>query len=353
VAIVWAWLAWRRSGSPRPERLRLIGVVAAVSLLVFAPWAWRDWVVFGNPLPGQAVSNALSVTGFDIFAWNDPPTLARYLAVGPARLVEMRVEGLAHNVLNVLVLLGIPLAILGILALPWQARDRALRPVVLIGGITFLVTSLVFSVATTWGTFLHAAAPVHVLLIISALGALDAGLAWLGRRLGWTRQVAWTGAVLTVGGSALFAAALLPTVAAGARDTARTYAVLAREMAAIGAPLDGSRPVIHDFPIWLAETQRVPTLALPDETPSDVLDLATDPRFGAGWLIIGKKEHGSWPAVLDDASDPAAACFHEVPLAVPADPAEARAIEDVRIWRIGCDAPAAAVTHDPATRPSP
>ena len=122
VAVVWAWLAIRRSGSPLAERLRLIGVVAVVSLLVFAPWAARDWVVFGNPLPGQAISNALSVTGFDIFAWNDPPTLSRYLAVGPARLVEMRVEGLAHNVFNVLVFLGIPLSVIGILALPWQAR---------------------------------------------------------------------------------------------------------------------------------------------------------------------------------------------------------------------------------------
>ena len=267
VAMVWAWLAIRRSGSPLPERLRLIGVVAVVSLLVFAPWAARDWVVFGNPLPGQAVSNALSVTGFDIFAWNDPPTLSRYLAVGPARLVEMRVEGLAHNVLNVLVLLGIPLSVIGILALPWQARDRALRPVVLISAIAFLVTSLLFPVATTWGTFLHAAAPVHVLIIVSALGALDAGLARLGRRMGWNRPIAWLGAVLAVGGSALFAVALVPIIAAQARDTARTYAVLARQMAAIGAPLDGSHPVIHDFPIWLAETQRVPALALPDETP--------------------------------------------------------------------------------------
>ena len=45
----------------------------------------RDWLVFGNPLPGQAAANALSVTGFDIFAWSDPPTLARYLAVGLGR----------------------------------------------------------------------------------------------------------------------------------------------------------------------------------------------------------------------------------------------------------------------------
>ena len=351
VAAVWAWLAWRRRGSTRTERVRLIGIVAVVSLAVFAPWALRDWAVFGNPLPGQAVSNALSVTGFDIFAWNDPPTLSRYLAVGPARLLEMRVEGIAHNVFNVLALLGIPLSVLGILALPWQARDRALRPIVLVGAITFLVTSLLFPVATTWGTFLHAAAPVHVLLIISALGAFDAGLARLGRRLGWTRQVAWTGAVLTVGGSALFAVALLPAVSSGSVGSARVYEVLGRELAAAGVPMDGSEPVIHDFPIWLAETQRIPALALPDETPADVLDLAD--TFGARWLVIAKGDHGDWPEVLDAGGDPATACFHEVSLAVPADPDDALAIEDVRVWRIGCDAPAAVVTHDPAGRPSP
>ena len=175
----------------------------------------------------------------------------------------MRVEGLAHNMFNVLVFLGIPLSVVGILALPWQARDRALRPVVLISALAFLVTGFLFPVATTWGTFLHAAAPVHVLIIVSALGVLDAGLARLGRRMGWTRPIAWLGAVLAVGGSALFAVALVPIIATQARDTARTYEVLAREMAAIGAPLDGAHPVIHDFPIWLAETQRVPALALP------------------------------------------------------------------------------------------
>ena len=176
LAMIWAWLALRRRASGWRERLRLVAVVAVVSMLVYAPWAWREWVVFGNPLPGQAATNALSVTGFDIFAWKDPPTLSRYLAVGPARLAEMRLEGLGHNIFSVLVLLGIPLSILGTLALPWQARDRALRPVVPLAATTFLVTSLLFPVATTWGTFLHAAVPVHVLLIVAALGALDGGI---------------------------------------------------------------------------------------------------------------------------------------------------------------------------------
>jgi hypothetical protein len=352
MAAAWAWLAWRLPGRPRTERVRLIGVVAAVSLLVFAPWAIRNTVVFGNPLPGQALSNALSVTGYDIFAWNDPPTLARYLAVGPAELLAMRVAGLGHNIGRVLLLLGIPVSVLGILALPWQARDRALRPLVLVAGATFLVTALVFPVATTWGTFLHAAVPVHVLLIISALGALDAGLARLGRRLGWTRPVAWLGALLAVSASTLFSVAMLTAFSVGARDTERRYAVLAREMAEIGAPLDGSAPVIHDFPVWLAETARIPTLALPEETPSDVLDLASDPRFGARWLIVGEPGHGASPAILDG-SVPAADCFHEVTLPVPEDPADAAAIAGMRVFRIGCEGLAVRPALTSAARPSP
>ena len=347
LALTWAWLAWRLRGASRRERVRLIGVVAVISVLVFAPWAARNWVAFGSPLPGQTVANALSIRGEDVFAWNDPPTLARYLAVGPAELVGMRVTGVAHNLVNVLLLLGIPLAVVGLVALPWQARDRALRPVVILAGTTFLVTSLVFPVATTWGTFLHAAAPAHVLLIVSALGAFDGLFARLSAQLGWTRQVAWLGGVLAVGGSLLFSAVLLPPAAASGRETALRDQVLARELAAQGLALDGSTPVIHDFPIWLAETERVPTLALPYETPSNVLDLATDPRFRAR-LLIAVEDDNDWPQVLDTSTDPAAACFQEIRLPVPADPAEAAAIRDVRVFRITCDAvpPAAATLPD-------
>jgi len=219
-----------------------------------------------------------------------------------------------------------------------------LRPVAILSVTTFLVTSLVFPVATTWGTFLHAAAPAHVLLIVSALGAFDALFARLSSRLGWTRPVAWMGGVLAVGGSLLFSAALLPMSAESGRMTALRYQVLARELAVQGLPLDGSAPVIHDFPIWLAETARVPTLALPYETPSDVLSLATNPRFRAR-LLIAVVDDNDWPQVLDGSADPAAACFEPVALPVPSDPAEAAAIEDVRVFRITCDAvPTAAAT---------
>ncbi len=334
LGLTWAIVAWFAVGITRAGWFRIVAAAAIVAAVVFAPWAARDWAVFGSPLPGQAAANAFSVTGFDIFAWNDPPTLARYLAVGPARLLEMRVEGVTHNLFSVLLLIGLPISLLGLAALPWQGRGRTVRPLVILGVVTFLFTSLVFPVATTWGTFLHASGPVQVLLVISALLALDAGIARLGARLGWTRPVAWLGPALGIFGSLLFSAALIPAFGAGSRDTAEQYAELGRRMAAAGHPLDGSAgPVITDFPIWLAETAKVDALALPDETPADVLDLAA--AFpGTRLVIVMGSEHGSWPAVLDG-PDAAAACFREIDLG-PGPASGPDPLEDSRAFEIVC-----------------
>ena len=297
LAFVWVIVAWTTPETTVGQRLRMIGVVGAVAAAIFAPWAVRNWVAFGSPLPGQAVTNAFSVTGFDIFAWNDRPTLARYLAVGPARLLDMRVEGTWHNLGSVLLLPGFPVSLIGLAALPWQARGRTLRPLVLLSVITFLVTSLVFPVATTWGTFLHAAGPIHVLLVISALLALDAGLARLGSRMGWTRPVAWLGAMLGIFASVLFSFVLLPTFGNGSRATAAMYQELRTRMAAIERPINAEMgPLISNFPIWVAETQGVSTLALPDEPADDVLDLAR--TFGARILVLTNAESRYWPAEL-------------------------------------------------------
>ncbi len=334
LAVVWAVLAWRAPTASRAERSRLIVVAAVVAALVFAPWAIRDWREFGSPFPGQAVANAFSVTGFDIFAWNDPPTLSRYLAVGPGRLVEMRLEGLSHNLFNVLLLPGLPLSLIGLVALPWQARGAGLRPLVLLSVITFLVTSLAFPVATTWGTFLHAAGPVHVLLGIAALLGLDATIAWVGRRLGWTRPVAWLGALLGIFGSVLFSVALLPSFAAGSRGTAERYDALAVRMAEIGHPLDASAgPVIANFPIWMAETRRISTLALPDEPPRDVLDLAR--TFKARLVVLHDAGSTHWPVDVDAGVD-GAACFRDLGLTPSGDAEMDKALGGARAFEVVC-----------------
>ena len=186
--------------------------------------------------------------------------------------------------------------------------------------ITFLFTSLVFPVATTWGTFLHAAGPAHVLLIVSALLALDAGIARLGARLGWTRPVAWLGALLGIFGSAAVLRRAAAVLRRGLARDGRALRGARRDGWPIaGHPLDATAgPVITNFPIWLAESQRIPALALPDEPPVDVLDLAHDPAFpGTHLLVVAGGSHGQWPAVLDTATE-GADCFREIDLGAPA-----------------------------------
>jgi hypothetical protein len=333
IGLAWAVLAWTTIATSAMDRLRLIAVPAVVAGLVFAPWAIRDWQVFGNPLPGQALTNALSITGFDIFAWQDPPTVSRYLAVGPARLLEMRAEGLGHNLFSVLLVPGAPLSLVGLVALPLVVRLRSLRALILISGVTFLVTSLAFPVATTWGTFLHAAGPVHVLFVIAALVGLDRLIAAVGRRRSWTNPVAWLAPALTVSGAVLFTAVLFPSFGGNSAAFQGRYVALDRQMAAAGLPLRSIGPVITDFPIWLAEATGAQSLALPAESPASVVDLAA--RFGARTLIINGTEHGGWPAVLD-AGGPGSVCFTPVDIGTPADPADARALADTRVYRISC-----------------
>jgi len=333
LALTWAGLVWW--SGPRGQRIALVAIPAVIALVLFTPWAIRDWIVFGNPLPGQALTNALSVSGFDIFAWNDPPTLSRYLAVGPVRLLELRVEGIWHNLVNVLIVPGFPVALIGLIALPWTGRVRALRPLVVVSVVTFLVTSLLFPVATTWGTFLHAAGAIQVLLIISALLALDGLIDRIGAIRGWTRPVAWLGPTLTIASGVLFSVVLTGYIDQAA-GVARRYELLADRMAAIGRPLDRSvGPIVTDFPIWLAEALRLPTLALPDEAPADVVDLAA--AFpGTRYLVMSDDEHGVWPEILAG-SAPGADCFHELDLGPPpVDPVDARAFGKTRAFEIGC-----------------
>jgi hypothetical protein len=330
------WLVLVLVAQPgRRAATMLVGVVGIVAFAVFLPWMIRDWLAFGSPLPGQAAANALSVTGFDIFAWSDPPTLERYLAQGPAALVGARVAGLGHNLVNVLALLGIPLSIVGLVALPWTARGRTLRPQVLLAATTFLVTSLVFPVATTWGTFLHAAGPVQTLIVISALVILDRGIAAVAERRGWTRPVAWLGPAFAIFASSVFTLVYIPAFGQQSIEIERRYRVLGAQFAAIGEPIPTIGPVVTNFPIWWAEAYGAPALALPDEPPESIVDLAAS-FPGTRYLVVASTEHGRWPAILDDPHAPGVECFNEVRLPTPSLPEDADAVRDVRAWTIRC-----------------
>ena len=92
------------------------------AFIVFAPWAVRNLAEFGSPLPGQAITNACSCTGFDIFAWNDPPTLDRYLALGLGRTRRAAPGRPRPQPRQCPVLLGLPISLIG---LAGAARGRS------------------------------------------------------------------------------------------------------------------------------------------------------------------------------------------------------------------------------------
>jgi hypothetical protein len=125
----------------------------------------------------------------------------------------------------------------------------------------------------------------------------------------------------------------LPSFGSGSSTTAEQYRQLAAAMAGIGHPLDGSSgPVITNFPIWMAETQRIDALALPDEPPRDVLDLAS--TFGAKLVVLLDADSTHWPHDLEAGAD-GSGCFHELDLgARPATPDDQLA--HARVFEIAC-----------------
>jgi hypothetical protein len=407
---IWLALAWvvvargaaAATGAGSRGWARLVAGAAIPALLVFVPWAIRDWVEFGSPFPGQALANALSLDGRDIFAWQETPTLSRYLDAGLGTLIGLRWTGFLHNLVNVLLLLGVPLSAIGLLALPWTLTGRTLaiprrtpaapapapryvradplplpppppppaataefedqaglvtarqaerppawmeRPrraegvgpptplsgagpgarseagpaggamvmLAIFSALTLVATTLLFPVATTWGTFLHAAAAVQVLLLISALLALDRLIQEAGRRRGWTRPVAWLGPCLGIAAGTLFTLALLPGFGRDGDAVRDEFEALPAALAAAGVPLEvRGAPVITDFPIYLAEETGAYALALPDEPPASVVDLAS--HFpGTRLLLVATDDEGLWPeAALADSVG--LACFDFVPL---------------------------------------
>ena len=315
-------------------RLRAALIPAAVAVLVFAPWAIRNWLVFGTALPGQAIGNSLYTTGFDMYAYQDPPSLASYLAQGPVAIAGRHLAGIVHDLVNVLVIPAFPLGLIGLIALPRVWRLQSLRPLVILALLTFAITSLAFPVATESGTYIHAAGPAFVLLAVGCMAGLDSLVAAVGRLRGWTRPVAWLGPAFAIATLVPLAAVSVAAVSGGARDVATDYELLPVVMERAGVPLADAGPVITDFPVWLAESQRVPALALPEESPASVLDLAR--RFGSHLLLLRTGDDREWPAILGTDAE-YGRCFQEVPLAGSSvDDARPLSAGRFRVYRIVC-----------------
>jgi hypothetical protein len=297
-----------------PDRVRrsvrVLAPVVVGGLAVVGPWLVRQAMTFGSPFPGQVVDNAFLRTGLDIFAWLDRPSLGAFLGQGPAVIIGNQLAALAHNLVNVLAVPAFPVGIAGVVALvalrrsPVLRSPTALQALLVSGVLTFLVTSLVFPVATLSGTFLHASGPVLVgLIVCGALGG-DALMARISRLRGWPEPnsvVAPVALVVVAAAMAALEVGVLARQAAGTefrvRQVAEAIRELDQEASTAGPQVRAGRPpvLISDHPMWLSDALSQPVVALPDEDAVAVADLAK--HFDAGWLVVFD-EHGRYPGAL-------------------------------------------------------
>jgi hypothetical protein len=334
LAAAWAAMAWFWTPGDRRSRARLIAVPAVVACLVFVPWLVRDTLAFGNPLPGQTISNAFFTHDYDVFAYQNQPSLSGYLSQGWPTIFGQHVAGFTHDLFNVLLVPAFPVSLVGLLALALVWRRRSLRPLAIAAGLTYVATSLFFPIATTSGTFLHAAGATYVLLAVSCLVALDALVVRIGRIRHWTRPVAWIGPGIAIAAIVPLCLVSVSTLARQGDDARTRYDALPTAMARAGVPLAGAGPVISSSPIWLAESARVRTLALPEESPESVLALAH--RFGAT-IVIVRDDDRPWPGVLREGGS-GASCFREVVLTDNSDTnvQAGSPLAGIHVFRIVC-----------------
>lgn len=214
-----------------------VAAVAGVAALVSIPWWLRNLSVFGSALPGQVADNIFLTRNEQIFWYAERPTLDGFLAQGLPQIAGNVAAAAWHNLVNVLLVPVAPIVAVGLATLAfalWKrdsmtaaVRHGSLAALVLAGALTYAATSVMFPVATLWGTFEHASGPLVVAFAVAAVLGTDAFVAWLVRRRNWARQNAWMAPAALIALTLPLAALQLGSAARQARTDQGTIAAIA------------------------------------------------------------------------------------------------------------------------------
>ena len=214
---------------------------------------------------------------------------------------------------TVLLLPGLPISVIGLVALPWQGRGLALRPLLIVSLAHVPRSRAWSSRSTTWGTFLHAAGPVA-----RPAGHLGAARPRRPhrpgrRRLGWTKPVAWLGPRSASSVRRLFTVALLPSFGAARAPRRRSTPSSPGGWPPPATRWTHRRPGDLRLPDLAGRGEASPLSLCPMSRPRTSWTSPTPAFPGTRLLVIASPDHGRWPAVLDR-RDPDAACFRELDL---------------------------------------
>ncbi len=219
-----------------------------------------------------------------------------------------------HNTVSVLLIPAGAVALFGLVTIGVAAfrRDSPLRPAArgalgapsLSGAITFgAPTTVLFPVATLWGTFEHAAGPLLVALARRrTCSARTSSWPPVVRWRNWPRTNSWL-APLRVITLTLPLTGLGPSWAPHVRprpSAEPSPRSPARCPPAGRACVANSGPLISDRPIWLSDATGRSAIALPDEPARVILQLAARlPRAG----LVLLEARGRDPAALREPAE--------------------------------------------------
>ena len=288
LGLVFVAFTWSMGARGRLLAAR-IGAVVVIGALVALPWWLRNQAAFGSPMPGQLTQNLFLTHNDQIFAFIDQPTLAGFLGQGPWAILSNVGAAGWHDFVDDLLLPGTIVVVAGIAAAlaGWRRRKdlshSAVGALMFYGVLVFVVATVLFPVATLWGTFAHAAGPLFVGLTVLAVLGTDAFVARIRQWRHWSRANLWLAPAALVALSVPMTVFQLAVTGQLARDSQQQVAAAATVVRAV-VTLDVTRPVISDRPIRLSDALGGPAIELPDESAQSVLALAR--TFGATTIVI-------------------------------------------------------------------
>ncbi len=263
------------------------GLVLGGYLMVVGPWFWRNWAVFGSPLPGAGVKTMFLTSYDDMFAYGRALDWQAYLAWGWREIIGSKLQALWLNLQRLwvedLLIFLLPLTVLGL----WRSRrERMLWPFFLYLPLLFIAMTFIFTFPGPRGGLFHSGGALLPVVFATAGPGLEAALRWATRRLrGWHIGTAWrVFAIGTVGLAALVAALALwrSGVYNGAwNDRDKAYADIEDWLDAedAGKPL----VMVGNAPGFTWHTGLM-AIAIPNESLATILDVAD--RYGARYLVL-------------------------------------------------------------------
>lgn len=272
-----------------PGRRRVIGWAAAMGCaalfaLVMAPWLLRQLDVYGSLSPAASGGRLLWLTDYQqLFSVANAPNFDSWLGQGVGQLLASRAGGLIAALglfatLPLVIVLA-PFAVVGAWA---HRRDPAFAPFYIYMAALFIVSSVLFPVLVTHGTFIHSAVALlpHTFLLVAA--GVGSAVRWFAaRRTTWDVRRATVafgyGAVII----ALLGAVQQTMSTVGQWSAARSVQV---ELAGSLRPMPPTDRIMSADPGAYHYLTGHPGLVTPSDDLATIESVAR--RYDVRWLVL-------------------------------------------------------------------